>query len=215
MGLLLPKSLQAFVVKATMWGPIALFFLVCSTFTSAATVLVHGDSLSAGYGMSPEDTWVALLEDTLAEHTVINSSISGETSKGGLERLPGLLSTHKPDITIIELGANDGLRGYPISQMTNNLQEMIQLAQGSGSNVILVGIQLPPNFGKRYTQPFFEAFAKLAEKNKLAYLPFLLEDVAQYSELMQADGLHPTKEAQPIILNNVLPFVEESIGNLQ
>jgi acyl-CoA thioesterase-1 len=99
--------------------------------------------------------------------------------------------------------------------MTNNLQEMIQLAQGSGSNVILVGIQLPPNFGKRYTQPFFEAFAKLAEKNKLAYLPFLLEDVAQYSELMQADGLHPTKEAQPIILNNVLPFVEESIGNLQ
>ena len=165
--------------------------------------------------MLPEETWVALLADTLTEHTVINSSISGETSKGGLERLPGLLATHRPDITIIELGANDGLRGYPISQMAENLQDMIQLAQSSGSNVIVVGIQLPPNFGKRYTQPFFEAFAKLAEKNKLAYLPFLLEGVAQYSELMQADGLHPTKEAQPIILNNVLPFIEESIEKLQ
>jgi acyl-CoA thioesterase-1 len=214
MGHSIPKSFQTFAGKPLLWGLFAILLQICSTFTSAATILVHGDSLSAGYGMLPNETWVALLDDTLEDHTVVNSSISGETSKGGLERLPSLLKTHQPDLVILELGANDGLRGYPVSQMAGNLQQMIQLAKESGSEVILIGIRLPPNFGKRYTQPFFEAFAELAEKNELAYLPFLLEDVAQFSELMQADGLHPTMAAQPNILENVLPIVNESLDSI-
>jgi acyl-CoA thioesterase-1 len=140
---------------------------------------------------------------------VINSSISGETSKGGLDRLPGLLSQHKPDIVLIELGANDGLRGYPIKQTTDNLQKMIDLATEQGARVVILGIRLPPNFGKRYTEPFFDQYATLAEKNNLAYLPFLLEGVAGLDSLMQDDGLHPTAEGQPLILENVLPLINQ------
>ena len=177
--------------------------------------MVHGDSLSAGYGMLPEETWVALLQEKLGEnHRIINSSISGETSKGGLDRMPALLEAYQPDVVILELGANDGLRGYPIPQMTDNLEQMITLAEQAGSAVVLVGIRLPPNFGTRYTEPFFNSFATLAEKYQLPYLPFLLEDVAQYESLMQNDGLHPTAEAQAKILDNVYPKIEEAFDLL-
>lgn len=182
----------------------------------ANTLLVLGDSLSAGYGMPPEATWVTLLEQQLnqgdADYSVINASISGETSRGGLERLPALLDQYEPDIMILELGANDGLRGFQIPLISRNLSEMIDMAQQSGAKVILLGIRLPPNFGSRYTEPFFEQFATLADKHEVLYLPFMLDGVAQYRELMQEDGLHPTDEAQPIILDNVWPLVQEALG---
>jgi len=182
----------------------------------ANTLLVLGDSLSAGYGMPPEDTWVSLLEQRLNQtdtgHTVINASISGETSRGGLERLPALLREHQPDIVILELGANDGLRGFQIPGITRNLSNMIGLSQESGATVVLLGIRLPPNFGSRYTEPFFDQYATLAETHDVLYLPFMLEGVAQYRELMQEDGLHPTSEAQPIILDNVWPLVVEAVS---
>lgn len=162
--------------------------------------------------MTVEETWVQLLQDHFGEQvTVINSSISGETSKGGLERLPALLETHQPDLVLLELGANDGLRGYPLGQMRTNLTQMVDLAKSSGANVAILGIRLPPNLGKRYTEPFFNQFKEIAEEYELAYLPFLLDGVAQFSDYMQSDGLHPTAEAQPIILQNVLPIVEQAM----
>lgn len=182
----------------------------------ANTLLVMGDSLSAGYGMPPEATWVTLLEQQLdqgdTDYSVINASISGETSRGGLERLPGLLARYEPDIMILELGANDGLRGFQIPRISGNLSGMIDMAQQAGATVILLGIRLPPNFGSRYTEPFFEQYATLAEEHEVLYLPFMLEGVAQYRELMQEDGLHPTDEAQPIILDNVWPLVQQALG---
>ena len=186
----------------------SILLILFSPISHATTLLVHGDSLSAGYGMKPEQSWVTLLSKRLGnDYRVINSSISGETSKGGLDRLPSLLKAHQPDIVLIELGANDGLRGYPINQTTENLQKMIYLAKTHGASVILLGIRLPPNFGKRYTEPFFEQYSILAEENNTAYLPFLLEGIAGFESLMQSDGLHPTAEAQPLILNNVLPLI--------
>lgn len=180
----------------------------------AATILVMGDSLSAGYGIDPRDGWVALLAERLGEdHRVINASVSGETSRGGLDRLPALLDEHAPDLVLIELGANDGLRGYPVPRITTNLSRMIELSQRAGAEVILLGIQLPPNLGARYTEPFFQQYADLAEQFGLSYLPFLLEGVALNDALMQADGLHPTAEAQPLVLNNVWPLVNTALGN--
>lgn len=159
--------------------------------------------------MTPEETWVSLLANELGESVrVINSSISGETTMGGLERLPGLLEEYEPDIVVLELGANDGLRGFPIPQITENLQAMIDLSIGNEAQVVLLGIRIPPNYGSRYTEPFFNQFAELAERNQLPYLPFLLDGVAEYSDLMQSDGLHPTAEAQSTILSNVRPLIE-------
>ncbi|MDO7645516.1 arylesterase [Reinekea forsetii] len=186
------------------------------SFTQAATLMVHGDSLSAGYGILPEESWVSLVGQALGdEYRVINTSISGETSKGGLDRLPALLDKFQPDILMVELGANDGLRGYPIDQMYDNLQKMITLAQDQGIEVILLGIRLPPNFGKRYTEPFFNSFAELAQIHDLLYLPFILDNVAQYPDLMQADGLHPTKAGQPIIVESVRPLIERALARLK
>ena len=210
MGTYRPKVVRQ-LFKLIYLGLFATISFISVSFTYASTVLVHGDSLSAGYGMLPEETWVHLLAEKIAPTPVINSSISGETSKGGLDRLPQLLQTHQPTVLVLELGANDGLRGYPIEQMEENLRQMIELGQAANAKVVLLGIRLPPNFGKRYTEPFFETYATLAKDYGLLYLPFLLEGVAQYSDLMQVDGLHPTKEAQPIILKNVLSIAAEAL----
>ena len=184
----IPKLLLT-VTKLLKWGLMAKMLALSVSFTQAATLMVHGDSLSAGYGILPEESWVSLVGQALGdEYRVINTSISGETSKGGLDRLPALLDKFQPDILMVELGANDGLRGYPIDQMYDNLQKMITLAQDQGIEVILLGIRLPPNFGKRYTEPFFNSFAELAQIHDLLYLPFILDNVAQYPDLMQADG---------------------------
>ena len=172
------------------------------------TVLVMGDSLSAGFGMSLEQAWPALLENKLRASTgnvkwqVINASVSGETTQGGVRRLPALLDQFEPQWVLLELGANDGLRGYPIANISTNLAAMIQQSQAAGAQVAVMGIQLPPNYGARYTAPFFAQYASLAEQYNTALVPFILQNIAINKDLMQADGLHPTLAAQPMIVDN-------------
>ena len=179
------------------------------TLAAQQTLLVMGDSLSAGYGIKLEESWVSLMQKELVKKQVkiINASVSGETTSGGLTRLPSLLNQHKPDIVIIELGGNDGLRGQPIKLMKDNLQTMIKLSQESGATVVLAGMQIPTNYGARYTTQFKESYKQLAEDNKITLIPFLLEGVATHSELIQNDGIHPTAAAQPLIVKNVLPVI--------
>jgi len=171
------------------------------------TILVFGDSLSAAYGIPRESGWAALLaqrlQTTHPDYQVVNASVSGETTAGGLTRLPTLLQTHKPQLTILALGANDGLRGLPLLQTARNLENMITLAQKQGSKVLLVGMQLPPNYGAAYTSKFQNLFREVAKKKKVRLLPFLLDGIATQANLFQADGLHPTAQAQPALLNNV------------
>ncbi|HES75726.1 MAG TPA: arylesterase, partial [bacterium] len=160
------------------------------------TLLVLGDSLSAAHNIPEKQGWVTLMSERLARKTppwtVINASVSGETSSGGLSRLPNLLASHKPQWVMLELGANDGLRGLPLKNIRANLQKMIQLSQASGAKVILIGIMLPPNYGAAYRDPFARMYRELAEQNKLTLVPFLLEGIADNPSLMQPDGLHPT-----------------------
>ena len=187
-----------------------LTFVTISVYADnkAENILVLGDSLSAGYGIKVEQGWVTLLQQQLVkEHhwQVINASVSGETSSGGTSRLPALLAEHKPKIVILELGANDGLRGQPLKLLHQNLQAMIDTSKNIGAKVLLIGMQIPTNYGPRYTREFKEIYPQLAEKNKLSLVPFLLDGVAAHSELIQNDGLHPTAEAQPLILKNVWP----------
>lgn len=188
---------------------------------SAPTILVLGDSLSAAYGIPRESGWVVLLEQNLAQRKltngnvahpqVVNASISGDTTDGGLARLPTLLQKHKPDIVILELGANDGLRGFQIRRLRDNLEKLIQLSQSINAKVLLVGIKIPPNYGLRYTSDFYESYTLLANQYKIPLVPFLLAGVATDPELMQSDRLHPRAEAQKKILNNVLPYLERML----
>lgn len=172
-----------------------------------ANILVMGDSLSAGYGIKVDNGWVALLSKRLAEqgyaYRVINASVSGETSGGGKVRLPSLLSTHKPAIVILELGANDGLRGLPNVQLRSNLSTMIEAAQQAKAKVLLVGMQIPTNYGQPYTEGFKTVFADLAKTRRLALVPFLMDGVALDAKAMQADNLHPNERGQPRLLENV------------
>ena len=170
---------------------------------AAPTILVFGDSLSAAYGIPRESGWVSLLQRHLPRHQVVNASVSGETTAGGLTRLPQVLEAHKPLITIIELGANDGLRGLPMRQTARNLGTMIDLAKKQGSQVLLVGMRLPPNYGPAYTDKFQAVFADVAKARKARLVPFLLAGVAQQRERFQADGLHPDAAAQPLLMDNV------------
>lgn len=168
-----------------------------------------GDSLSAGYGIKVDNGWVALLRQRLVaqgyEYRVINASVSGETSGGGKVRFPGVLNTHKPAIVILELGANDGLRGLPNAQLRSNLSTMIDAAQQAGAKVLLVGMQMPPNYGQGYAEGFKAVFADLAKVKRVALVPFLLDGVALQANWMQADNLHPNEQGQPRLLDNVWP----------
>jgi acyl-CoA thioesterase-1 len=181
----------------------------------APVLMVYGDSLSAAYGMADEQGWVALLANKLAESgsdwQVVNGSVSGETSTGGLARLPAMLESYEPDLVILELGGNDGLRGLPLDILRDNLLTMIREIRSSGAKVILAGIQIPPNYGPRYTVPFFQMFGEIAEQENLPLIPFLIEGIAEHSELMQSDGIHPTAEAQSMILDNVWPILEAEL----
>ncbi len=178
---------------------------------AAPTILVFGDSLSAAYGISVESGWVALLARRLQPgpqsgqpaYRVVNASVSGETSAGGLTRLPKLLAAHRPHLTILELGANDGLRGLSLAQTARNLETMIGLAQKQGGKVLLVGMRLPPNYGAAYTGKFQALFTDIARKKKVHLVPFLLDGIGAQPGRFQADGLHPTAQAQPILLDNV------------
>lgn len=193
--------------------PITMILIMTAPPVSAAMaekgagVLVFGDSLSAAYGIPRERGWVALLQQQLDQQArkreVINASISGETTSGGLTRLKQLLDQHRPELVIIQLGANDGLRGLPVSDMRRNLSAMIELGQRSGARVALIGIMIPPNYGPRYTQEFKESYPLLAKQYKLPLVPFLLDGITENPELMQDDGLHPKADAQPMILQNV------------
>lgn len=166
-----------------------------------------GDSLSAAYDIAAKRGWVALLAERLErerpDYSVVNASISGETTAGGLARLPRVLSQHKPAVVILGLGANDGLRGLPVAQMEKNLSAMIVASRQVGARVLLVGMRIPPNYGPEYQREFDGAFARVAKRHKTALVPFLLEGMAQDLTLFQPDRIHPTEEAQPILLENV------------
>ncbi|QTF91852.1 arylesterase [Halomonas sp. BM-2019] len=202
---------------ASAWLLALLLSLAALTARAEArpTLLVMGDSLSAAYGIEADEGWVSLLEARLdGKAQVVNASISGETSAGGASRLPELLGQHTPDIVLLELGGNDGLRGLPPGQFEANLRRMIEASQEAEAQVLLLGIDIPPNYGQAYRDAFTGVFTRLADDYDLPLVPFLLEGVALEAGLMQGDGIHPTAEAQPIILENVWPelaaLLEES-----
>lgn len=175
-------------------------------------VLVFGDSLSAAYGIDKSAGWVALLQDRLKEqafpHEVVNLSISGETTSGGLRRLPQALDRHRPDLVLIELGANDGLRAQSLSAMRDNLRKMIELSQAAGSRVLLFEMRIPPNYGPRYTEGFQRSFGQLSEDTGATLVPFFLMPIAEDPGAFQDDGIHPTAQAQPRLLDTVWPLLE-------
>ena len=177
--------------------------------TPPHTILVFGDSLSAGYGLGDAAAWPQLLQRKLQQtgygSAVVNASVSGETTSGGLARLPRALQQHQPQLVILELGANDGLRGLPLTTVGSNLSTMIELARKAGAKVLLLGIQLPPNYGPAYNSRFAELFAQLAAKHRVALVPFLMQGVALQDRYMQADGLHPNAAGQPLLLDNIWP----------
>ena len=163
-----------------------------------------GDSISAGFGIQREQGWVALLEQKLQDHhhnwQVVNASVSGETTGGGLARLPGILDEHNPELVIIELGGNDGLRGYPTSRMAANIDAMINLIRDIGAQPLLMSMRIPPNYGLRYTRAFEAVFSDIAAAQDIPLIPFFLEPIATEQGMMQADGIHPTAAAQPLML---------------
>lgn len=199
---------------------ILLLFIVLATPAAAATppvVLIVGDSLSAGYGLAIHENWPSLLQERLAAagypHRVVNASISGDTTSGGLARLPGALERHAPSVVLIGLGGNDGLRGLPVAEIRRNLAAMIQLSESAGADVVLAGIHIPPNYGPRYTDAFHAIYHELAQECGAGLIPFILEGVALDAELIQEDGIHPNAEAQPVIVKNVWPALEPLLGS--
>jgi len=184
-------------------------------FAANPKILVYGDSLSAAYGIPQQQGWAALLKEKLTRENlnfeVINASISGETTSGGLTRLARTLDQTKPQTIIIELGANDGLRGLPVKNMRDNLDAMIQLSKKSGARVLLIGMRIPPNYGQKYTEEFSQTYTNLASQHKIPVVPFMLENVAAKPDLIQQDGLHPNTLGQPIILENIWPALQRLI----
>ncbi|MBJ6138111.1 arylesterase [Marinobacter litoralis] len=191
------------------------FMLSSPAMANQSTLLVVGDSLSAAYGVPSETAWVALLRDRLEREglpwRVVNASISGETTDGGLRRLPRLLEQNEPEVVIIELGGNDGLRGFPPNVIESNLARMIELTLNADATPILVGMQIPPNYGQRYTQMFSDIFPALSDRYELGLVPFFLEGIYDQEGLMQGDGIHPTEEAQPLLLENIWPELKPLI----
>ena len=182
-----------------------------STLTQAKSIVVLGDSISASYGFEVQHGWVTLLEQKLKsshpDYTMINASISGDTTAGGLARLPLLLKQYQPEIILLELGANDGLRGMSLKVMQKNLSAIIKQSQKSGVRVLLLSMRIPSNYGKRYTDMFYNSYQKIAKKHNIPVVPFILEGVALDKSQMQQDGLHPNEKAQPIIANHIAPYL--------
>jgi acyl-CoA thioesterase I len=188
------------------------FIALQNAVAADRTILVFGDSLSAAHGIRPQEGWVALLAQRLQAqgygYPIANASESGETTGGGLARLPRALQNHHPAVVVLELGANDGLRGLPLAIAQENLAHMVRLSQAAGARVLLVGMRLPPNLGPRYTEEFARIFPTLANQYHLPLVPFLLDRVALKPELTQDDGLHPNAKGQPLILDNVWPYLQ-------
>ncbi len=182
-----------------------------SAYSAPKTLLVVGDSLSAEYGLARGAGWVALLERKLQAQKfdirIVNASVSGETTSGGRTRLPGLLKKHKPDYVVLELGANDGLRGLPVPAADSNLRAMVKQAREAGARVLLVGIRIPPNYGRDYSEKFFAMYGAISRDEKVALAPFMLDGVAEKMEMFQADRIHPLASAHPTILNNIWPHL--------
>lgn len=186
--------------------------LLCAPLAHADKILVFGDSLSAAYRIETEQGWVHLLANELDEHEIINASVSGETTGGGLSRLPRVLDEVQPDWILIELGGNDGLRGYPLQSISSNLGEMIELSIASGARPVLMEIRIPPNYGDRYSNAFQQNYTTLAQHYDIPLIDFILEDIALDPELMQDDGIHPTAEAQPEITHIVSEKLQGLLG---
>jgi acyl-CoA thioesterase-1 len=207
------------IIGAWALGVGLVFIALQNAVASDRTILVFGDSLSAAFGIQPEQGWVALLTQRLQAqgygYQIVNASVGGETSGGGLERLPRALQLHRPDTVILELGANDGLRGLPVSETHNNLARMVQLSQAAGARVLLVGIRIPPNYGPRFTDSFARIFPELAQQYHLPLVPFLLEKVALDPTRMQQDGMHPNARGEPPILDTVWPYLQPLLKNKQ
>lgn len=188
---------------------LSLLFMPVCAYSASKTVLVLGDSISAEYGLPRGQGWVALMQQRAQQQQpgidFINASISGETSSGGKSRLPALLARHKPDIVIIELGGNDGLRGLALTDTEANFRSMINDAQQARAKVLLLGMRMPPNFGRSFTEQFAAMYVQLAKQQKTALVPFLLEGMADKPDLFQADRIHPNLQAQPLLLDNVWP----------
>ena len=187
-----------------------------NAYSAPKTQLVLGDSLSAEYGLARGTRWVALLEQRLKaqknDTRIVNASISGETTSGGRARLPALLTKHQPDVVLIELGANDGLRGLPVAAAEANLRAMGDAARKTGAKVILVGMRMPPNYGRDYADKFYGVYGKLAKEWKAPLVPFMFEGIADQPQLFQADRLHPTAQAHPVILKNIWPQLSPLLG---
>ena len=193
-----------------------LLFSTCVPASPLPTILVFGDSLSAGYGIDIDQSWPTLLQAKLKtqgyEYLVINASISGETTEGGSVRIGAALENFNPNLVILELGGNDGLRGFPPPIIKNNLRKIIQAAQANKASVVLLGIRIPPNYGVRYTQAFESVYRELATELSIPWIEFFMQDVALDQSLMQEDQIHPNAAAQPILLNNVWPVVSETLS---
>ncbi len=201
--------------KWTKWLIIGSFSIMPFA-VSAKTILVVGDSLSAGYGINPEQGWVALLQKRLdqddpKQHKVINASVSGETTSGALARLPKLLQTYKPQVMIVELGGNDALRGQPPQLIRANLEKLVQQGQAAQAKVVLFGMKIPPNYGTAYSQAFENNYKVVSQKYKVKLLPFFLERVAGNKTLMQKDQIHPNAKAQSILLKTAYPYVKGAL----
>lgn len=183
--------------------------------TEPPTVLIFGDSLSAGYGIEVDQSWVALLqtrlEETGYEHRVVNASISGETTEGGAARIDNAIGTFAPELIILELGGNDGLRGFPPARIKSNLETISRHARDSGARVVLLGIRIPTNYGTRYTSAFEAVYAEVAEDLGIEWMEFFMEGVALNEELLQEDRIHPNAEAQPLLLDNAWPIIRATL----
>ncbi|TQV75596.1 arylesterase [Aliikangiella marina] len=209
------KKTSLFILFFLILLPETLLAKDTNTANTPKTVLVYGDSLSAAYNIKIEEGWVSLLQDFVDNQNLpvkmVNASISGETSSGGLERFAGQLKQTPADIVILELGGNDGLRGFDLQTTRDNLTQMINMSHAIGAKVVLAGIQLPPNMGRTYTRKFKQIYDDLGQLDDVILIPFILEGVATIDELMQRDGIHPNAKGQPVIMNNVWQYLSPLI----
>ncbi|MFM2434734.1 MAG: hypothetical protein RL063_713 [Pseudomonadota bacterium] len=205
----LRSIMKAVLLSPLLLGLSCLMFFTVPVYAASNSILIYGDSLSAAYGIPQQQGWVSLLQQRLEDqhypYKVINASVSGETSSGGLSRLSATLNAHQPNIVILELGANDGLRGLPLSVMKDNLAQMIEQSKRSGAKVLLIGMKIPPNYGPKYSQSFTQQYQQLSQELKVPRVPFMLQGMESRPELIQDDGLHPNEQAQPFILENIWP----------
>ncbi|MEE4245183.1 MAG: arylesterase [Kangiellaceae bacterium] len=205
-------------MKLNIWFS-RILLTVITIYTSLATsqtLLILGDSLSASYNIPQESGWVSLLSNRLDKEyptiKVMNASIAGETTRNALKRLPAIIEKHKPSYVIIELGGNDGLRGFDLKSVKNNLKKMIELSQQSGAKVLLTGIHIPPNYGKAYTELFYRTYLQLSKEYNTGFVPFILEGIGGNAKLMQGDGIHPKADAQPLVLDNMWPHIDKMLS---